>query len=439
MRILGERSLVSLLKLVINIAYFGSIALGAIVVLAIVLILVLRPANMSLGLPAQFDIDPSVYDVAPLEDDGREVVIEKAQGQVRITGVTPWQVFQGLALAALGLAVAAFALAQFRGIFRTLSAREPFVQANVRRIRVLGLLLMFGEVARAGVVWLSAFGVARAFTATGIRFRADFQPSTTMILAGALLLVLAEVFREAASMKRDLETAREIQFDLVPDEEFRQDAISVRSRMRPANTVGGDYYDIVPLGEGQVAVVQGDVAGKGIPAALLMAVLQGSLRTLLSAGFRGSRLVGALNDYLDANTPSNRMVTLFYGELDTRNGELSFVNAGHNLPFLIRRDGSLARPGSSSMVLGILPGKSFEESALRLEPGERLLLFTDGVSEAFDSRDVEYGDERVAGYLRSHGAATPESLVDGLARDVLDHCRPARPTDDMTLMLISRE
>jgi len=208
--------------------------------------------------------------------------------------------------------------------------------------------------------------------------------------------------------------------------------------MRPANTVGGDYYDLIPLEGTRIAVVQGDVAGKGIPAALLMAVLQGSLRTLVSAGFRGARLVSALNNYLNDNTPANRMVTLFYGEFDTATGELAYVNAGHNRPFLIRRDGRLDRPGAGSMVLGILPDKSYEESTLQLDPGERLLLFTDGISEAFDEKDTEYGDERLESFLKRNPDAPDERLVQDLTRDVLSFCSPARPTDDMTLMLISR-
>jgi sigma-B regulation protein RsbU (phosphoserine phosphatase) len=251
--------------------------------------------------------------------------------------------------------------------------------------------------------------------------------------------VFGEIYREAASMKRDLETAREIQFDLVPSEEFRQDGITVRSRMRPANTVGGDYYDVIRLDERKVAVVQGDVAGKGIPAAMLMAVLQGSLRTLVSAGFRGARLVSAINGYLHDNTPSNRMVTLFYGELDTSTGELCYVNAGHNRPFHILRDGGMVRPDAGSMVLGILPDRVYEEATLRLEAGERLLLFTDGINEATDEKDREYGDERVEGFLKRHPSAPAESLVEGLVTDVLGFCKPARPADDMTLTLITRE
>lgn len=441
MRILGERSLVSFLKLIIDVAYWIVVVAAVVLILAILPIAVLQPEGVNVELPARFELDSSVFEISSRQAEARSIRIEEAEGNVVVQGVDTWEALQGFAAGVVLLAVAVFVLHQFRGIFRSLKAGRPFAQANVRRIRVLGLTLMLGEVVRAAVVAWSSGRIGQSFTSQGIRFQPDFDPKETFIFAGLVVLVLAEVFREAAAMKRDLDTAREIQFGLVPAEEFRQDRITVRSHMRPANTVGGDYYDVVPLGDGKLAVVQADVAGKGMPAALLMAVLQGSLRALLSAGLRGRRLVGALNDYLHDNTPSNRMVTLFYGELDSNDGTMVYVNAGHNRPFLIRRDGSLDRPGQSSMVLGILPDRGYEESTIRLEPGDRLLLYTDGVSEATDAKDAEYGDERVARYLERPSSSTTAArdLVEGLARDVLAFSKPASPGDDMTLTLICRE
>lgn len=439
MRVLKERPLVSILKFFVDFAYYGVIAMGLLVVLVITWVAVAPPGGMSLDLPARFEIDRSAYEITSDVTGESEIWIEQAEGQIKVTSASPRRAIQGFSVAGLSLLVAFFALRQFRGIFRSLKAGKPFMQANVRRIRMLGLAVIVGEVLRAALVAWTSGEMGRYLTSEQIQFRSDFQPSVLVIFAGLLLLVLAEVFREAAVMKRDLETAREIQFELVAAEEFSRDRIHIRSRMRPANTVGGDYYDIITLDEKKVAVVQADVAGKGMPAALLMAVLQGSLRTLISAGFRGARLVGELNNYLNDNTPSNRMITLFYGELDTTSGEMTFVNAGHNLPFLIRGDGTLDRPGGSSMVAGIMPDVAFEECSTRLEAGERLLLFTDGVSEAFDAKETEYGDERVADHLQRHRGSDSETLVGGLVQEVLTFCKPSRPTDDMTLTLLTRE
>ena len=174
--------------------------------------------------------------------------------------------------------------------------------------------------------------------------------------------------------------------------------------MRPANTVGGDYYDIIDLEDDRVGIVVGDVAGKGMPAALLMALLQGSLRTLLTAGHRGADLMAKLNVYLCSTIPANSLVTLFYGELDTAAGDLLYVNAGHNAPFLIRRDQSLERLPATAMVLGIDPDCAFETRTTHIGPGERLLLYTDGISEAFNTREEEYGEPRIAAYLEAQAA-----------------------------------
>jgi len=256
-------------------------------------------------------------------------------------------------------------------------------------------------------------------------------------IAITLLLLLMEL-RDKLDLKRDLEIAREIQIGLVPSRPFQKGQIDIRSRMRPANTVGGDYHDIIDLGNDLLGVVIGDVAGKGMPAALLMALLQGSLRTLLTAGFRGPDLITKLNRYLCDNIPANRLVTLFYAELHAGSGEMRFVNAGHNSPFLLRQNQPPVRLEATSLVLGVLANAQFEAREMRLEAGDRLLLFTDGVSEAFNPKEEEYGEERLTNFLRGSEEPDQDKLIDAIIQDVLKFCDPCRPTDDMTLMIASR-
>ncbi len=250
-----------------------------------------------------------------------------------------------------------------------------------------------------------------------------------------VLLLLMEL-RDKLDLKSDLEIAREIQIGLVPSLPFRKGTIDIRSRMRPANTVGGDYYDIIDLEENLVGIVIGDVAGKGIPAALLMALLQGSLRTLLTAGLRGPELITRLNEYLYDNIPANRLVTLFYGELRTDSGELRFVNAGHNAPYLLRPGRPPERLDATSLVLGVLRDAAFEARPARIEPGERLLLFTDGVTEAFNEKDEEYGEERLTDLLQRNQPPDQDKLIADIIQDVLTFCDSTRPGDDMTLMIV---
>jgi len=252
-----------------------------------------------------------------------------------------------------------------------------------------------------------------------------------------VLLLLMEL-RDKLDLKRDLEIAREIQLSLVPSGHFQKNKISIYSQTRPANTVGGDYDDIIALGEDRIGIVMGDVAGKGMPAALLMALLQGSLRTLITAGLRGSELIRRLNEYLCDNIPSDKLVTLFYCELDTTTGDLRYVNAGHNAPFLLRPGQATERLSSTSVVLGVLREATFESTDARLEPGQRLLLFTDGLSEAFNPSDEEYGEEQLGVFLKNNSSRTQEDLVTRMIKAVLEHCGPTPPTDDMTIMSVER-
>jgi serine phosphatase RsbU (regulator of sigma subunit) len=264
-------------------------------------------------------------------------------------------------------------------------------------------------------------------------------PQLTVLLAATLLCgLLVFELRDKLALKGDLEIARQIQFGLLPFAPFERDGTVVFSAMRPANTVGGDYFDIIELGAGRVAIAIGDVAGKGIPAALLMALLQGSLRTLITAGLRGPGLVEALNRHLHANIPSNRLITLFYAEYDPSTGELVYVNAGHNAPFLLAPPASAARLPASGMALGIVPEAAYEAHVAGLAPGHRLFLFTDGVTEAFDRGENEYGEERLEALLAAGAALPGAALVEAVRDDVLHFCGPVRPRDDMTLMVVER-
>ena len=262
-----------------------------------------------------------------------------------------------------------------------------------------------------------------------------------VLLMSATLLVflLLLELRDKLTLKGDLEIARQIQFGLLPFEPYEREGAAVCASMRPANTVGGDYFDLIDLPEERLALALGDVAGKGMPAALLMALLQGSLRTLITAGFRGAELVAKLNDHLCANIPANRLVTLFYAEYDRLAGVLRYVNAGHNAPFVLRAGGGLDRLPATGVALGIVPGAVFDTHEVVLEHGDRVLFFTDGVSEAFDVHDTEYGEDRLASYLSAQRLLPNPQLLEGLRENVLAFCGASLPHDDMTLMVLSRE
>jgi serine phosphatase RsbU (regulator of sigma subunit) len=263
-------------------------------------------------------------------------------------------------------------------------------------------------------------------------------PSGLLVGSTLVCALLVLELRDKLLLKGDLEIARQIQFSLLPFEPYDRPGASIRALMRPANTVGGDYFDFVELPDGRLAVVIGDVAGKGMPAALLMALLQGSLRTLISAGLRGRDLMGKLNVHLAAHIPSNRLVTLFYGELDPATGRLEYVNAGHNAPFVLRAGGRAERLEATGPALGVVPGASYECGETAVGVAERLLLFTDGVVEAENPAGEEFGELRLEDTLRRGAAQDRRELIEGVREQVLAFCGGQPPRDDMTLLLLAR-
>jgi hypothetical protein len=308
--------------------------------------------------------------------------------------------------------------------YRLNPARRILFAAAVPLLALGWWVYLVHTVARGGVLGF-AFGF---LTWEGL------QVGSATLLCFLLLLEL----RDKLGLKSDLEVARQIQFGLLPFDPVAREGLAICTAMRPANTVGGDYFDVVELGQGRVAVVMGDVAGKGMPAALLMALLQGSLRTLLTAGLRGADLIAKLNAHLFANIPSNRLVTLFYAEIDPGNGRMLYVNAGHNPPCLVRADGGVERFAATGLALGVLADPEYVMYETELEPGDRLLLYTDGVTEAENTLGEEYGDSRLVGFLEAHRGDTDRALLDGLVANVLLHGGPVKPRDDMTLMVVGR-
>ena len=288
------------------------------------------------------------------------------------------------------------------------------------------------------LLWLAWLRYLLAQTVGGAEWAFPSIFGWTLVAATLFCLLLLLELRDKLALKSDLEVARQIQFGLLPFEPFERDGVAIRAAMRPANTVGGDYFDVIDLGPGRIAVVIGDVAGKGMPAALLMALLQGSLRTLITAGFRGPELISKLNDHLFANIPSNRLITLFYGELEMATGTLRYVNAGHNPPYRLAADGARERLTASGMALGIVPSTEYELRQARLEPGDRVFLYTDGVTEAESPGDQDYGEPRLEAYLVAGQGAGDEELIEGVRADVLSFCGSVPPRDDMTMMVVAR-
>ncbi len=271
-----------------------------------------------------------------------------------------------------------------------------------------------------------------------------FEDGTLWLLSGFLLmnlLVLLEV-ADRLSLKRDLEVAREIQQAMLPEGTWSGPGVEAFGLTKPANTVGGDFYDILPQPGGTVLVALGDVAGKASPAALLMALLLAILRTLVDDAMPLPALVKRLNVQVSRHAPASRFITLFLASYHPATGRLTFVNAGQTPPLLRRQDGSMERLTSGGVALGMFEGSTYESHEVTMHPGDALLMYSDGITEAespdgqpFDEAGLERTLALHAGAYQSSAAATlGQAIFDAVER----HRRDQRLGDDLTVLVLSR-
>jgi len=265
-----------------------------------------------------------------------------------------------------------------------------------------------------------------------------------LLSVAALLFLLALELADRVTMKRDLEIAREIQRWLVPASPPVVPGVEIAFVSRPANTVGGDYYDAFlrasPNSNSdskRLLLVVADVAGKSVPAALLMATFQASLRTLAEANTSLLELVEGLNRYACAHSlGGRRFTTAFFGELVPETGALSYVRAGHNAPFIRRASGSLERLETGDVPLGIDPHTRFTSGTVTMAPHDLLVIFTDGLIEAVNDADQEFGEPRVLDVLKSSDAAGAQATLKNLLSAVDAFVGHTRQHDDITCLLL---
>src|SRR5216110_671442 len=252
------------------------------------------------------------------------------------------------------------------------------------------------------------------------------------------LLLLSLELADKVTMKRDLEIAREIQMWLVPSEPPQVPGADIAFATRPQNSVAGDYYDAFYPDErrDRLVVVIADVAGKSVPAALLMATLQASLRTIAGEGVPVAELVTRLNRYASAySLDGRRFTTAVLCEYDAASRRLTYVNAGHNAPILRRANGALEKLEIGGLPLGIKVDATYETASLELRPGDALILFTDGVIEAFNASGEEFGNERWLATVRGLPDWSGHLCLRYLMERVDQFVGGTRQADDITCLV----
>lgn len=245
------------------------------------------------------------------------------------------------------------------------------------------------------------------------------------------------------SIKGDLAVAREIQQAILPRifPPFPENSgeLDIAASMNAAKDVGGDFYDFFRIDDDKIGFVIADVSGKGVPAAIFMAVSRTLIRATGIRGVTPSECITYSNDLLAKESANNMFVTVFYGIYNIKTGEVTYTNAGHNPPYLIKADGTIEQlPLSKDIVVGALDDFQFSEETLQLEHGDTLLLYTDGVTEAINVNDEEYGEKRLEETLKDVTQQNCQQIINTVKANVKTFAGEAEQSDDITLLAIKR-
>jgi len=241
---------------------------------------------------------------------------------------------------------------------------------------------------------------------------------------------------EKQKMEEDLLIARDIQRNLLPQTLPDYDHFDIAALNVSSKQVGGDYYDVIPLDDGKFYIAIADVSGKGVPASLMMANIQAFLQVICRQGIRIDEATGMINDLVTANTSEGRFITFFWGYIDTKTNTLTYVNAGHNPPYIIR-NGKIIKLEKGGIIFGVMKTFTpyiFEE--VELKKDDVLILYTDGVSEAMNLKNEEYSEEKLQEIAESLVDKTAEEILNGIKEDVQIFTQGNIQSDDITMIVI---
>ncbi len=272
----------------------------------------------------------------------------------------------------------------------------------------------------------------------GYRYSSD-DINLLGVLSNQMVTALTNVRLYVDSLERirlqeEVAMARQIQVDLLPTTPPQVDSLAFSVHSTPSRTVGGDFYDFIEVDNDRWGIVIADASGKGMPAALMIAQIQAMIRSEVNNGTPIHEMMRNVNEQLSIATSSEKYVTLFYGEMDPTNGDFHYCNAGHNYPILVRADGTVELLQIGGPIVGALSGMSYQAGMTRLHCDDLLLMFTDGVSEAMDHDENEYGEDRLRELVRKFRKDEPQKLLNRLLDDVRSHDASDPPRDDTTIV-----
>jgi phosphoserine phosphatase RsbU/P len=283
-------------------------------------------------------------------------------------------------------------------------------------------------------------GLLSLFNKKGDDFNAeDMRLLSIIAMQSAQTIENARLYeeeRKLLALEEDLRTAKNIQLSLLPKENPHIPGIDIAGVSLPAREVGGDYFDFIPIDDRHLGIAVADVSGKGTSAALLMANLQASLRGQALVNQSVKDTVTKINFMLSRFIDRGKFITLFYGILDIKDKTFTYSNAGHDFPFLLTKDGSLQTLEKGGIILGIFDNSSYEEETVQLKPGDSMLLYTDGITEATNEKDETFEKERLLELLRNNQDHSAQNLSQKIVDSVITFQGTNPQSDDITLVVV---
>ncbi|MFN0110908.1 MAG: SpoIIE family protein phosphatase [Blastocatellia bacterium] len=311
--------------------------------------------------------------------------------------------------------------------------RQSIVLGGVRSVMAVPLAV---ENRASGMVYIDSPYHTNRFTERDLQL-------LTLIAGVASIRVenvrLLEVQQEQKRLANELILASEIQIRLHPASPPAVPGYEMIGVSFPCHEVGGDYFDFIEKRDGRLVVALGDVSGKGTAAALLMSSVHAAVRAQATTRLSATEIVGEINQYIYDNTPTNRYVTMFYSELDPRTHQLTYVNAGHNPPLLVRANGEVTQLDVGGFPVGIMSFGEYREGWVELAPGEVLVIYSDGVTESQSEDGEEFGESRLIEIVQRNRGRTPAGLRDRIDESLAKFVGKAKSVDDLTLVIVKRK
>lgn len=275
------------------------------------------------------------------------------------------------------------------------------------------------------------------------RFREEDLKVLTTIASVASIKIeherLLEERLEKRRMEEELKVASEIQMRLQPFAPPKLDGWDMTGVSFPCREIGGDYYDFIHRKrDSRLIVAVGDVSGKGTGAALLMSSLHAAVRAQAQTGLPIGQVMGEINQYIFENSPPNKFLTLFYGELDPKTGTLAYSNGGHNAPMLVRNSGEVERLDKGGLPIGMMQGVTYQEASIEFQRGDALVIYSDGITESINEREEEFDEERLIEVVKKNLGRSASGIRDRIDEALSRFVGTTAPVDDMTLMIIKR-